>query len=94
MPRRRLVRRLRRAAMILSALALAAAAPPPRAPASPPAAAAPPTPAVRLRSPVTPDAGGAQCRSGCDREYYFCLSGEVAESCADRWGQCRAKCSP
>jgi len=32
-----------------------------------------------------------QCRQGCNRAYYFCLSAEE-DTCAPAWTQCTARC--
>ena len=38
-----------------------------------------------------PDAG--QCRQGCSRTYYFCLSSDDAQECSRAWTQCLASCA-
>lgn len=70
----------------------------PLAPAGPQAPGDPQAPepvgaaaSVTWRAP--PDRGAArQCRSGCDRTYYFCLSSGDGDACPTSWSQCRTKC--
>lgn len=70
----------------------------PLAPAAPEAPAEPQLPdPVGGAASVTwrglPDTGGArQCRAGCDRSYYFCLSSGDDDSCPTSWGRCRTRC--
>ena len=71
---------------------------------SPLAPAAPEVPAIpspgdmgALAAPITwrraPDGAAArQCRSACDRGYYFCLSAGDDDSCPTSWSQCRTRC--
>ncbi|HEX4196589.1 MAG TPA: hypothetical protein VHZ26_04030 [Caulobacteraceae bacterium] len=59
--------------------------------AKPTATLAPLAPAA---SPLS-DASAAdpgQCRMACDHSYYFCLSGQDAESCPETWTSCRTGC--
>lgn len=35
---------------------------------------------------------GGQCRLSCARTYYFCLANNGDDTCAQDWGQCRARC--
>ena len=76
-----------------SAAPTASVAPDPLAPATP---ASPPAddPAASqtqsLTAALAPDDG--QCRSQCRRAYYFCLSGEAADSCPERWTSCETAC--
>ena len=36
--------------------------------------------------------GGAQCRTSCSREYYFCLAGED-DRCPQYWSRCVSGCA-
>ena len=62
--------------------------------ASAPAEEAPP---LLLPLPVQPTSiaststGGAQCRTSCSRQYYFCLAGED-ERCPQHWSRCVSSC--
>jgi len=58
-------------------------APPPEAPAG--------LPVLPALSAPTSSQAARQCRSSCDRAYYFCLSGEDGE-CPTIWGRCRNGC--
>lgn len=67
----------------------------PQAPPSPPV---PDETPLLLPLPVQPTAisggeasGGAQCRLGCSREYYFCLAGED-DRCPQYWSRCVSGC--
>ena len=36
--------------------------------------------------------GGADCRTGCDKTYYTCLSLDDSGQCPVTWAQCQAAC--
>lgn len=60
---------------------------------APPAEEAPlllPLP-VQPTSIASTSAGGAQCRTSCSRQYYFCLAGED-ERCPQHWSRCVSSC--
>jgi hypothetical protein len=38
-------------------------------------------------------AGPGQCRAACAHSYYFCLSGQDADSCAQTWSSCLTDCA-
>lgn len=46
---------------------------------------------ITWKAPGDP-APARQCRAGCDRTYYFCLSSGDDDTCSTSWGQCRTKC--
>lgn len=58
---------------------------------------APDAPPLLLPLPVQPTSiaststGGAQCRTSCSRQYYFCLAGED-ERCPQYWSRCVSSC--
>jgi hypothetical protein len=75
----------------------------PRPVTPPPAPAAPQAPVdPQLGDPIgaaasvtwkapTDRRAARQCRSACDRTYYFCLSSEDGD-CPASWSQCRTRC--
>jgi hypothetical protein len=36
--------------------------------------------------------GGADCRTGCDKAYYLCLSNDDSGQCSTSWTQCLTAC--
>jgi hypothetical protein len=64
-----------------------------------PAAATAQTPAPALPPPLIPLTGSsqnrdpAQCRSSCDRAYYFCIAGGDNDACPTQWSQCKVSCT-
>jgi hypothetical protein len=46
---------------------------------------------VQPTSIASTSAGGAQCRTSCSRQYYFCLAGED-ERCPQHWSRCVSSC--
>jgi hypothetical protein len=60
--------------------------------AKPAAAPAPLTPAASAVSGAAA-ADPGQCRTTCDHSYYFCLSGQDADSCPETWTSCRTGCN-
>ena len=51
-----------------------------------------PTPAPPPKPKAPPVNTIQQCRSACDRRYYFCLAESEPETCAPQWAQCRNRC--
>lgn len=90
--------------LILAALAGSAAAQTakptrviPRAPREAPPPAPGDTPA--LPPPLIPLTGAApardpdQCRSSCNRTYFFCRANGDDDSCPTQWMQCKSRCT-
>jgi len=71
-------------------------APPSRAPS---ASAAPPADTPALPPPLIPLTGAApardpnQCRSSCNRTYFFCRANGDDDSCPTQWMQCKSRCT-
>ncbi|HKT53679.1 MAG TPA: hypothetical protein VJP88_04465 [Caulobacteraceae bacterium] len=42
---------------------------------------------------VTTSADPYACRTTCAHSYYFCLAGEDAPDCSQRWSRCQTACS-
>lgn len=94
------MRRILASLLIAAALASSAGAQtakPGRAPAS--ASSDVPADSPALPPPLVPLSGAAQgrdpdqCRSSCNRTYYFCRAGGDDDGCPTQWAQCKARCT-
>lgn len=88
--------------LILAALAGSAAAQtakPARLPSATPAGPQDQSDSPALPPPLIPLTGAAQgrdpdqCRSSCNRAYFFCRANGDDDGCPTQWAQCKSRCT-